>query len=100
MNFSNQLIWMNPLSFLRASGVFFHFYDIFDENRLSKQISPRWDLELVCLPMYHKKDAMILWVNLSSEEPICRRGSVSAIVFVNKFEYLAEVTYSSVCIPQ
>ena len=27
----------------RASGVFFQFYDIFYENDVSKQNSPRWD---------------------------------------------------------
>ena len=28
---------------LGASGVIFHFYLLFDENRISKQKSPRWD---------------------------------------------------------
>ena len=46
-------------------------YNYFDGNLVSKQNSPRWDaafcginLKLFCLPMSHKKDARLIWVNL------------------------------------
>ena len=60
MDFPILIVWMSPLPFLGALGVVFHFVSLFDENKVSKQNSPRWDAEftvshlgLFCLPMSH-----------------------------------------------
>ena len=67
MDFPILIIWMHPLSFLGASGVVFSF---FDENRVSKQNSPRWDAALcgvtsgdILFAYANKKDARLIWVN-------------------------------------
>ena len=64
------IIWMSPLSVLVASGVIFHFYFIFVEflraNRIAPDGTPRFaasHLGQLCLPMSHKKDARLIWVN-------------------------------------
>ena len=51
---------------------FFIFISFFDENPASKQNSPRWDAAfwgvisgLFCLPVSHKKDDRLIWVNYS-----------------------------------
>ena len=56
---------------LGASGVFFPFSFHFSmkfisANRIAPDGSPRFaasHLELFCLPMPHKKDARLIWVN-------------------------------------
>ena len=47
MEFPILIIWMSSHSFLGALGVVFQFGLVFDENRVSKQNSPRWD-DAVC----------------------------------------------------
>ena len=73
MDFPILNIWMSPLSSLGAYRVvFFSFvFNIFDDNPISKQNSPRWDgafavshLGLFCLPMSLKKDAKLMWVKV------------------------------------
>ena len=47
MDFHIISIWVSPLSFLEASGVFFfNFIQFFNENSQSKQKSSRWDAAL------------------------------------------------------
>ena len=43
MDFSILIIWIIPLSFLGASGVFLFSLFFFDEIYVSKQNSSRWD---------------------------------------------------------
>ena len=63
---------LDESTFILGASKFFHFQFIF---QVSKQNSPRWDaafcgvknaashLGLFCLPMSHKKDARLIWVN-------------------------------------
>ena len=70
---------MSPYSLLGASGEILFF--IFDEIRVSKLNSPRWDaalesrvLGLFCLSMSHKKDARHIWVKYDRIAIKYRRG--------------------------
>ena len=60
MDFLILIKWMNPFSFLGASGVTFQFYSIFDEIHVSKQ--KKTQMGLFCLHMSHKKEARLIWV--------------------------------------
>ena len=92
MDFPNVIIWMSPLSFLGASVTIFHFYYILDEFPLSKQNSLRWDatfaashLGLFCLPMYHKKEARLIWVKNSRNKD---HANISeSTVYENTFDF-------------
>ena len=57
MDFPILIIFMSPLSCLGASGVcFFHLLmKIMQKNAASH-------LCLICLPVSHKKDARLIWV--------------------------------------
>ena len=71
MDFPILIIWMSPLSFLGTLGSTFHFYFIFSmkfvsANRIALDGTPRFaasHLGLFCLPMSHKKDDRLIWVN-------------------------------------
>ena len=70
MEFPILIIWMSPLSFLGASGNFsflYHFSKkIVSANRIVPDGRPRFaasHLGLFCLPVSHKKDARLKWVN-------------------------------------
>ena len=69
MVFPILIIWMSSLSFLRTSGVMFHFsMKIKIANRIAPDGTPRFaasHLGLFCLPMSHKKDASLIWVDVS-----------------------------------
>ena len=64
---------IHSLSFLGALGVFFSFLFLFSmkiilANRIAPDETPRFaesHLGLFCLPMSHKKDARLIWVNIS-----------------------------------
>ena len=68
MDFPILIIWMSPLSFVGASGVFFfsflfHF-SIEKANRIASDGRfAASHLGLFCLPISHKKDARLIWVN-------------------------------------
>ena len=60
---------MSPLSFLRASGVIFHFISFSDKIHVSKQNSPTWDAAscgvtsgAILFAMSHKNDAVLILV--------------------------------------
>ena len=59
--------WTSPLSFLAALGGIFHFsLNIMSANRIAPDGMPCFavsHLGLFCLPMSHKKDARLIWVN-------------------------------------
>ena len=67
MDFSILTIWMSPLSFIGASEAIFHFSMKFKKaNRIAPDGKPHFaasHLGLFCLPMSHKKDARLIWVN-------------------------------------
>ena len=71
MEFPTLINLTSPLSFKRGLGVIFIFISFFDENkkkanRIAPDGTPRnaaSHLGLFCLPMSHKKDARLIWVN-------------------------------------
>ena len=84
MDLSILAIWMSPLSFLGALGVFssflFHFSIkfTFQANRIASDGTPRFaasDLGLFCLPMSHKKDARLIWVKKVEHSNPLNRGA-------------------------
>ena len=54
MDFPIVIIWINPLSRLGASGVFFMFISFIDESFAVLHLG------LFCLPMAHKKNARLI----------------------------------------
>ena len=72
VNFPILTLWMSPLPFFGASGMF--FFSFFDEilwaNRIALDGTPRFaasHLGLFCLPLSHKKDAGLIWVKFHEE---------------------------------
>ena len=70
MDFPILLTWMSPFSFSGASGVFFISISFFDENHVkANRIAPDGTpshLGRFCLPVSHKKDARLIWINLTT----------------------------------
>ena len=76
MDFPILIKWVSPFHFRGNRSFFFFFFFFFsflDEIHVSKQNSPRWDAAAFCgvtsgailLPMSHKKDAGLIWINFS-----------------------------------
>ena len=71
--------WTSPFPSLGVSGLLFHFYSIVNRysclaNSEDPDQTPRSgasDLGLHCLPMSHKWDARLIWVNVSGEDVLC-----------------------------
>ena len=72
-------------------GGIFHFYLNFDRTFYKQTVktlrSLASDLDLHCLPMSHKKDAMLIWVNFKSILAF-RCVSLSACVLVSLNSFL------------
>ena len=80
MKFPTTISRTSSFPVLGKSGGIFHFYSNFDRI-FCKQIvenpdqTPRYavsDPGLHCLPMSHKKDAMLIWVNSAIVIPCLR----------------------------
>ena len=67
------IIWMSPLSFFVFRGIWGNISFLLNfsmkfilANRIAPDGTPRFaasHLGLLCLPMSHKKDARLIWVN-------------------------------------
>ena len=71
MYFSILIDWTSPLQILGLLGGIFHFIQVLKETLFTNRGEPdqtlhfaATDLVLHCLPMSHKKDARLIWVNV------------------------------------
>ena len=60
--------WTSPFPILGVPGIFFSFLFYFEKifvlaNSEDPDQTPRSDLGLHCLPVSHKGDARLIWVN-------------------------------------
>ena len=68
--FSNSYQLDQSIFIIRVVGWYFSFFKIFIELSISKQCNPDQTLHssasglgLHCLPMSHKEDARLIWIN-------------------------------------
>ena len=79
------IIWMSSFSVIGASGAI--FISFFDEiHVIRKRNSPIWEprfaashLGLFCLPMSHKKEPRLIWVNFFFSDLMALGGSNSCV---------------------